>query len=220
MKCKKDIETKKRNWKEKSKKVKVRANTNGIAEQDRTLSEVLQKSEFWQVFMNDEGNVPLTTKGGATRPLESWKIETSFLLTNNDSQQLIIVDMIISNCPTKKVLAMQWDTHEASKCWCSSTSIEQSMSVLQKCLFCSVIARSQSCSWTPYGTQREVVQKFERVTFLVYGYPTNDKRTFHFQCLENDSCPWVVSLQELFLDWKYDILKEAQKSSKKCYFTT
>ena len=63
--------------------------------------------------------------------------------------------------------------------------------------------------------QREVVQKFERVTFLVYGYPTNDKRTFHFQCLENDSCPWVVSLQELFLDWKYDILKEAQKSSKK-----
>ena len=68
--------------------------------------------------------------------------------------------------------------------------------------------------------QREVVQKFERVTFLVYGYPTNDKRTFHFQCLENDSCPWVVSLQELFLDWKYDILKEAQKSSKKCYFTT
>ena len=123
---------------------------------------------------------------------------------------------MISKCPTKKVLAMQWDTHEASKCWCSSTSIEQSMSVLQKCLFCSVIARSQSCSWTPYGTQREVVQKFERVTFLVYGYPTNDKRTFHFQCLENDSCPWVVSLQELFLDWKFDILKEAQKSSKKC----
>jgi len=121
----------------------------------------------------------------------------------------------ISNCPTKKVLAMQWDTHEAYKCWCSSTSIEQSMSVLQKCLFCSVIARSQSCSWNPMG-QREVVQKFERVTFLVYGYPTNDKRTFHFQCLENDSCPWVVSLQELFLDWKYDILKEAQKSSKKC----
>ena len=30
--------------------------------------------------------------------------------------------------------------------------------------------------------QREVVQKFERVTFLVYGTPTNDKRTFHFQC--------------------------------------
>ena len=32
--------------------------------------------------------------------------------------------------------------------------------------------------------QREVVQKFERLTFLVYGYPTNDKRTFHFQCFE------------------------------------
>ena len=46
MKCKKDIENKKRNWKEKSKKVKVRANTNGMSEQDRTLSEVLQKSEF------------------------------------------------------------------------------------------------------------------------------------------------------------------------------
>ena len=101
--------------------------------------------ELWRKF-------PLTTKGGATRALGKLKtLKLLFFLTNNDSQQLIIVDMIISKCPTKKVLAMQWDTHEASKCWCSSTSIEQSMSVLQKCLFCSVIARSQSCSWNPMG---------------------------------------------------------------------
>ena len=130
----------------------------------------------------------MTTKG-ATRPLESWKIETSFALTNNDSQQLIIVDMI-SNCPTKKVLAMQWDTHEASKCWCSSTSIEQSMSVLQKCLFCSVIARSQSCSWKPYGTQREVVQKFERVTFLVWWLSYKWQENISFSMLGK----WQLSL--------------------------
>ena len=66
--------------------------------------------------MNYEGNVPLTTKGGATRALGKLKtLKLLFFLTNNDSQQLIIVDMI-SNCPTKKVLAMQWNTHEASKC--------------------------------------------------------------------------------------------------------
>ena len=148
--------------------------------------------------MNIEGNFHWQLRVVQQGPLESWKIETSFLLDKQWQSTTYHSWHGISNCPTKKVLAMQWDTHEAYKCWCSSTSIEQSMSVLQKCLFCSVIARSQSCSWNPMG-QREVVQKFERVTFLVYGYPTNDKRTFHFQCLENDSCPWVVSLQELFL---------------------
>ena len=50
----------------------------------------LQKSAFWQVFMNYEGNVPLTTKGGATRALGKLnKLKLLFFLTNNDSQQLM-----------------------------------------------------------------------------------------------------------------------------------
>ena len=84
--------------------------------------------------MNYEGNFHWQLRVVQQGP---WKVETLkllFFLTNNDSQQLIIVDMI-SKCPTKKVLAMQWDTHEAYKCWCSSTSIEQSMSVFAKVSF-------------------------------------------------------------------------------------
>ena len=46
MKCKRILKIRRETEKKKSKKVKVRANTNGIAEQDRTLSEVLQISEF------------------------------------------------------------------------------------------------------------------------------------------------------------------------------
>ena len=46
--------------------------------------------------------------------------------------------------------------------------------------------------------QKRGVRNFERVTFLVYGYPTNDKKTFHFLAWKMTG-PWVVSLQELFL---------------------
>ena len=139
--------------------------------------------------MNYEGNFHWQLRVVQQGPWKVEKLKLLFFLTNNDSQQLIIVDMI-SNCPTKKVLAMQWDTHEAYKCWCSSTSIEQSMSVLQKCLFCSVIARSQSCSWKPYGTQREVVQKFERVTFLVWWLSYKWQENISFSMLGK----WQLSL--------------------------
>ena len=44
--------------------------------------------------MNYEGNFHWQLRVVQQGPLESWKIETSFALTNNDSQQLIIVDMI------------------------------------------------------------------------------------------------------------------------------
>ena len=158
----------------------------------------------------------MTTKGGATRPLESWNIETSFLLDKQWQSTTYHSWHDIYKIVQQRRF---WPCNETHMKLTSADVPQQALNSLcqfwQKCLFCSVIARSQSCSWNPMG-QREVVQKFERVTFLVYGYPTNDKRTFHFQCLENDSCPWDVSLQELFLDWKYDILKEAQKSSKKC----
>ena len=103
---------------------------------------IMKEMFHWQLRVVQQG------------PLESWKIETSFLLDKQWQSTTYHSWHGISNCPTKKVLAMQWDTHEAYKCWCSSTSIEQSMSVLQKCLFCSVIARSQSCSWNPMGTKR------------------------------------------------------------------
>ena len=138
--------------------------------------------------MNDEGNFHWQLRVVQQGPWKVEKIETSFLLDKQWQSTTIIVDMI-SNCPTKKVLAMQWDTHEAYKCWCSSTSIEQSMSVLQKCLFCSVIARSQSCSWNPMG-QREVVQKFERVTFLVWWLSYKWQENISFSMLGK----WQLSL--------------------------
>ena len=107
-----------------------------MSEQDRTLSEVLQISEFWQVFMNYEGNVPLTTKGGATRPLESWKIETSFLLDKQWQSTTYHSWHDICQLSNKEGFGHAMEhTYEAYKCWCSSTSIEQSMSVFAKVSF-------------------------------------------------------------------------------------
>ena len=103
--------------------------------------------------MNYEGNFHWQLRVVQQGP---WKVETLkllFFLTNNDSQQLIIVDMI-SKCPTKKVLAMQWDTHEAYKCWCSSTSIEQSMSVLQSVFFVVSLLEASPVHETLWDTKR------------------------------------------------------------------
>ena len=170
--------------------------------------------------MNYEGNFHWQLRVVQQGPWKVEKIETSFVLDKQWQSTTYHSWHDISNCPTKKVLAMQWDTHEAYKCWCSSTSIEQSMSVLQKCLFCSVIARSQSCSWNPMG-QREVVQKFERVTFLVWWLSYKWQENISFSMLGK----WQLSLSRFSsrtFSWLeiWHILKEAQKSSKKCYFTT
>ena len=83
------------------------------------------------------------------------------------------------------------ETHILKVWFCRHSTLRQ----FWKAFFVGSLLEA-TCAWNPMG-QREVSKMFERVTFLVYGYPTNDKRTFHFLAWKMTG-PWVVSLQEVF----------------------
>ena len=129
--------------------------------------------EWWRKF-------PLTTKGGATRPLESWKIETSFLLDKqwqsttyhswHDYIQLSNKEGFghaMRHTWSFKVLMF------LNKHWTVYVSVCKSVFFVVSLLEASPVHEH------PMGPKRGSPKVWK--SDIVYGYPTNDKRTFHFQ---------------------------------------
>ena len=162
----------------------------------------------------------MTTKGGATRALGKLKtLKLLFFLTNNDSQQLIIVDMIYPSVQQRRF----WPCNETHMKLTSADVPQQALNSL--CQFCKSVffvvslLEASPVHETLWDTKRgspKVWKSDISCLWLSYKWQEN----ISFSMLGK----WQLSLSSFssrtFLDWKYDILKEAQKSSKKCYFTT
>ena len=76
----------------------------------------------------------MTTKGGATRALGKLKqLKLLFFLTNNDSQQLIIVDMIYPSVQQRRF----WPCNETHMKLTSADVPQQALNSL--CQFCKSV---------------------------------------------------------------------------------
>ena len=109
---------------------------------------------------------------------------------------------------------MQWDTHEASKCWCSSTTIESLCQFCKSVFFVVSLLEASPVHETLWDTKRgspKVWKSDISCLWLSYKWQEN----ISFSMLGK----WQLSLSSFssrtFLDWKYDILEETQISSKK-----